>query len=84
MINAKEAYTKSVENNERLKSDMEVIEKKIAEACNSGLFYVNVNGLKTDNFDVYIAKMSSLGYRCHYIRGDSALSIEWPTPKENA
>lgn len=82
MISAKEAYTKSIENNERLKSDMKVIEKKITEACSAGLFYVNVSNLKTDNFDMYVAKMNSLGYRCHYIRGDSALSIEWPAPKE--
>ena len=83
MISAKEAYTKSVANNERLKSDMDVIEKKITEACSAGLFYVNINGLETDNFDMYVAKMNSLGYHCRYIRGDSVLSIEWPAPKEN-
>lgn len=84
MINAKEAYAKSIENNARFKSDMGVIEKKITEACDAGLFYVNVNGLKIDNYDVYIAKISALGYRCHYIRGQAFLTIEWPTPKENA
>lgn len=82
MINAKEAYTKATEN-ARFKSDMEVIEKKIIEACSAGQFYVDVIGLKIGNFDAYMAKINSLGYRCHYIRGESVLSIEWPTPKEN-
>lgn len=84
MINAMTAYKTAIEKNTRFNDDLNLIEKKIKEACEAGRFTVTISGLDTDNFDSYVLYMSKFGFRCSYIRGSSYLQVDWPTPKESA
>jgi len=82
MITAADAYMTAISKNPRFQSDLEVIESRIKEACEHGMFKITVSGLEMANFDAYIAHLNKFGYKCHYIVGNDKLCIDWPLPKE--